>query len=138
MNVVSDYVNYEFWCKENLFQPHERIRCLDFLVKPGFVLYIPPYWFYSIEFQDKDNEVCLVKYTTGANLCANVKHVALFYMQQQNIHEKWWKPLQNTDIDLLPIKPDVEEELQYDVSQNVVEEKTVAEELIDELKTKSL
>jgi hypothetical protein len=97
LSTVMDYANYEFWCKENLFQSTERVKCLDFIVKPGYVLYIPPYWFYSIEFQDKENEVCMVKYTTGANFLANIKHIGLYNLQQQNIQEKWWKPFVNND-----------------------------------------
>ena len=69
----------------------------DFIVKPGYVVYIPPYWFYSIEFQDKENEVCMVKYTTGANFLANIKHIGLYNLQQQNIQEKLWKPFTNHD-----------------------------------------
>jgi hypothetical protein len=97
LSTVNDYLNYEFWCKEDLFQPMERVRCLDFIVKPGYVVYIPPYWFYSIEFQDKENEVCMVKYTTGANFLANIKHIGLYNLQQQNIQEKLWKPFTNQD-----------------------------------------
>jgi hypothetical protein len=84
LSTVNDYLYYEFWCKENLFQPIERVRCLDIIVKPGYVVYIPPYWFYSIEFQDNENEVCMVKYTTGANLLANIKHIGLYNLQKQN------------------------------------------------------
>lgn len=102
LSTVDDYVYYESWSKQNLFdsQLDPRIRCLDFSLKPGHVLYLPPYWFYSIEFQDKQNEICKVIYTTGANYLANVKHLAKYYLQQQNIQEKWLKPLMdssNTD-----------------------------------------
>jgi len=97
LSTVNDYLYYEFWCKENLFQPIERVRCLDIIVKPGYVVYIPPYWFYSIEFQDNENEVCMVKYTTGANLLANIKHIGLYNLQKQNIREKLWKPFINNE-----------------------------------------
>jgi hypothetical protein len=95
LSTVNDYLYYEFWCKENLFQPMERVKCLDIIVKPGYVVYIPPFWFYSIEFQDHENEVCMIKYTTGANFLANIKHIVLYNLQQQNIHEKLWKPFVN-------------------------------------------
>lgn len=139
LNPINDYIMYEFWSKINLFAQHDKIRCLDFLVKPGYVLFIPSFWFYSIEFQDKDNEVCIVKYTTCANMAANTKHIMMYHMQQQNIQEKWWKPLQDTEFDILPVKPDDNEDTVIDVSNNVVaEEKNVVEELIDELKPKSM
>ena len=128
MDEEADYTYYEFWTKTNLFDKHDRLRCLDFSVQPGYVLYIPPYWFYSIEFQNKSNEVCMVKYTTGANILANVKHIGKYYLQQQNIQEKWWKPIENQ------YEPEIQT---TDLSQNVISEtelkKTTAEKLVSEL-----
>jgi hypothetical protein len=68
-----------------------------------------------------------------------MKHVGMYYLQQQNIQEKWWKPLANTEIDILPIEPDKDEDdIPIDLSQNVKNEdpKTAAESLIDDLKVK--
>lgn len=138
LNPVIDYTFFENWSAVDLFEPHDKLQCIDFYVKPGYVLFIPPFWFYSIEFQEKQNEVCMVKYTTGANFVANIKHIGLFYMQQQNIAEKWWKPLQDVDI-YLGGKDEEEEEVEeetIDISQcpvPVPEEKTVVQELIEEL-----
>jgi len=129
LNPVTDYTHFENWSAVDLFEPHEKLQCIDFFVKPGVVLFIPPYWFYSIEFQEKENEVCLIKYTTGANFVANIKHIGLFQMQQQNIQEKWWKPLENIEFNLETPEPIL------DISQNpvVAPEKTIVEELIEEL-----
>ena len=121
-----DYTYYEFWTKTNLFEKNDRFRCLDFMVKPGYVLYIPPYWFYSIEYQDKTNEICMAKYTTGANLLANAKHIGKYWLQQQNIQEKWWKPLQNSSDD-----QDEKEAVVVDLSP---EKQDVAEKLVSEIK----
>lgn len=134
LNPVHDYTYYENWSQVDLFEPHEKIQCIDFFVKPGYVVFIPPYWFYSIEFQEKENEVCMVKYTTGANFVANIKHIGLFYMQQQNIEEKWWKPLQQ-NIDFNLVGPDqITDISQCSVVQVPPKEKTIVEELIEELK----
>lgn len=129
LNPVNDYTYFENWSAVDLFEPHEKIQCIDFFLKPGYVVFIPPYWFYSIEFQEKDNEVCMVKYTTGANFLANINHIGLFYMQQQNIQEKWWKPLLNEER-CTSLKPII------DISQcsvSIPPEKTVVQELIEEL-----
>lgn len=126
---ASDYTYYEFWSKTNLFEKNNRIRCLDFIVKPGYVLYIPPYWFYSIEYQNKTSEICMAKYTTGANLLANVKHIGKYWLQQQNIQEKWWKPLETRSVE--EEKEEEDEIPPLDLSQNVV---TVAEKLVSEIK----
>ena len=145
LNPVIDYTSFENWSAVDLFESHDKLQCIDFYVKPGYVLFIPPFWFYSIEFQEKQNEVCMIKYTTGANFVANIKHIGLFYMQQQNIAEKWWKPLQDVDISLDQQEEDQEEDQQeeekhkagiIDISQcpvPVPEEKTVVQELIEEL-----
>lgn len=138
---VTDYTYYEFWTKTNLFGT--QIRCLDFMVKPGYVLYVPPYWFYSIEFQDKTNEVCMVKYTTGANLLANAKHIGMYYMQQQNIQEKWWKQLAADDsVETKPEETITGTSEYVDLSRNmftpppIVTATTIAEKLVDELTAK--
>ena len=133
LNPVIDYTYFENWSSVDLFEPHEKLQCIDFYVKPGYVVFIPPYWFYSIEFQEKENEVCMVKYTTGANFLANLKHIGFFHMQQQNIQEKWWKPLQNEDYKVV----ESHDEPTLDISQCSVvlipQEKTVVQELIEEL-----
>lgn len=137
LNPVNDYTFFENWSAVDLFEPHEKIQCIDFYVKPGHVLFIPAFWFYSIEFQEKENEVCMVKYTTGANFIANIKHIGLFYMQQQNIAEKWWKPLQNVEFALAEEAAPDEPMIISDISQChvpvVPEEKTVVQELLEEL-----
>lgn len=130
LDPVSDYTYYEFWSNVNLFDKMEKVRCLDFNVNPGHVLYIPPYWFYSIEFQNKTSEVCMVKYTTGANLLANVKHMGKYLLQQQNIQEIWWKPLAGTTTN------ENETDDVTDLSQNVVQLTSLAEQLVGELTPK--
>ena len=125
----SDYTYYEFWSKTSLFDKNDRIRCLDFIVKPGYVLYIPPYWFYSLEYQNKTSEVCMAKYTTGANLLANANHICKYWLQQQNIQEKWWKPLKAEEEE--KEEEEVKKNVKEDVSHNEV---TVAEKLISEIK----
>lgn len=97
-DVNSDYVNYEFSTDYNLFNDnHTEVKTIDFLLQREQVLFIPAYWFYSIEFQEKENEVCLFRYTTYPNLFANTKHNCLYLMQQQNIEEQWLKPLYNSE-----------------------------------------
>ena len=143
MDPVADYLYYEFWSNSNLYDnKNDRIKCLDFLVKPGDVLFIPPFWFYSIEYQDKTNEICMVKYTTGANLLANSKHIGKYFLQQQNIQEKWWKPL--SQVVVVGVEDSVNSDppiLALDVSLNeviIIAEpiKTSAEKLVSELAPK--
>ena len=61
MDVVYDYDAFDFWARS---VQETNMKCLDFDLKAGQVLYIPPYWFYSVEFlsclsggsSDKDGE----------------------------------------------------------------------------------
>ena len=78
MDLVYDDETLDFWCRS---VQDSNIKCLDFDVKPGYVLYIPPYWFYSIEFLDKagspDSKISFVAsftYTTPMNILANAQH----------------------------------------------------------------
>jgi hypothetical protein len=47
MDVVYDYESFDFWARS---VQETNMKCLDFDLKAGQVLYIPPYWFYSVEF----------------------------------------------------------------------------------------
>lgn len=88
MKPVKDYENYEFWSRINLWK--DPLRSVEFDLKPGYTLYIPPYWFYSIEFLgDEENpglsSVASFRYITAMNIVANLKHYGLYFLQQQNI-----------------------------------------------------
>ena len=117
---------------------------IDILVKPGNCVFIPAYWYYSIEFQDKNNEICVLKFTTAANVLAHIKHHCLYYLQQSNVQEKWWKPIQNIDLDLLQSEAEnenqdeqiniskIEKEANPQKSETKLEEKVV-DDLIEQL-----
>ena len=47
MDLVYDYESFDFWARS---VQDTNMKCLDFDLKSGQVLYIPPYWFYSVEF----------------------------------------------------------------------------------------
>lgn len=56
---------------------------LDFFLYSGKVLFIPPYWFYSIEFFDSKTIVNKVKYTTPLNAFANLKSVFMKFATEE-------------------------------------------------------
>lgn len=88
-----DYENYEFWShltsssnspkdKELL----QKIKFLDVEVNSGDVLFIPPYWWYSITFSgDPETTVASFTYDVAMNIAAQSKHWGLYYLQQNNI-----------------------------------------------------
>lgn len=91
--VVKDYDNYEFRTEVNVWEDSmidnlEKIRFLEFDVQSGFVLYVPSYWFYSIQFVEDNTFVSTFTYDSVMNCIANVPDFARYYIQQQNTKKK--------------------------------------------------
>ena len=86
LEIKYDYENYEFWSPTDIWNnPPDKIKCLEFDVKEGFAIFIPPYWFYSIEFCDTNSSVVSFTYSTGMNMVSNIQNYGLFFLQQNNI-----------------------------------------------------
>jgi hypothetical protein len=95
--VNRDYENYEFWShldswttsSSSMSSPTDilqKTKFLDIEVNTGDVLFIPPYWWYSISFSgDPLTTVATFTYDVAMNIAAQSKHWALFYLQQSNI-----------------------------------------------------
>lgn len=88
---IKDYEHYEFWSKIDLWK-NTKIKSLEFDVKPGFMVYIPSYWFYSIQYinveASEDTRISSIisfQYTTVMNVLANIHHYSMYFLQQQNI-----------------------------------------------------
>ena len=98
---IRDFETYEFRSPINVWKPdkkyrHEmdKIRFLDFEVNEGFVISIPPYWWYSIQYDDKvDTLICGFTYNTLMNLTSNVPYFVKYYIQQSNIKKRVAKVL---------------------------------------------
>jgi hypothetical protein len=86
IETIKDYENYEFWSPMDIWNsPPDKIRCLEFDVKEGYTLYIPPYWYYSIQFTTPSISVASFTYSTGMNVISNLSNIGLYFMQQNNI-----------------------------------------------------
>jgi len=89
---IKDYENYEFWSKTNIWKNYSG-KCLEFDVKAGYVLYIPAYWFYSIQYIHVSSEenstrvssIACFQYVTAMNMIANLQQYGLYFLQQQNM-----------------------------------------------------
>lgn len=94
---IKDYENYEFWSKTNIWK-HFTGKSLEFDVKAGYILYIPSYWFYSIQYihvstKEEDgvvgsgniSSIACFQYVTAMNMIANLQHYGLYFLQQQNV-----------------------------------------------------
>jgi hypothetical protein len=57
-----------------------KIKFLEFDVHTGYVLYIPPYWWYSIKLH-QDAEVVSVSYQTLVNVMSNISDISQYYLR---------------------------------------------------------
>ena len=87
----KDYENFEFsspinpWQIQNQYKADfDKIKCLDLVMKKGQILYIPAYWWYSIEF-GKGSSIATFKYKTYMNTIAILPQLVLKLLQSQNV-----------------------------------------------------
>ena len=66
----------------------QKIKFLEFDVDNGYVLCIPPYWFYSIKYFDEYTQLGEYNYNTLINCVANIPNYCMYYLQQSNISKK--------------------------------------------------
>jgi hypothetical protein len=95
LHTVRDFENYEFYSRMNVWKPnpsmireYEKIRFIEFEINAGDVIYIPPYWFYTCQFDDEETCISSATYNTGFNILSNIPDMTLYYLQQWNITKK--------------------------------------------------
>jgi len=133
LNPMKDYEHYEFWSKTDIWK-NNSIRCLEFDVKPGYVLYIPAYWFYSIQYlkvvtEEKESRVSSVacfQYITTMNMIANIHHYALYFLQQQNIITTKTRVLKKEDKE-----EDTEMEIKPEIKLKTKKEDSISPEIAE-------
>lgn len=88
MVVNKDYANYEFTSPLNVWNPQERFQAgfqkmkfLDFVVHDGNVLYIPPFWYYSIKIEDDDGLIYCADYGSPMNIAANTFNLGHYFYE---------------------------------------------------------
>jgi hypothetical protein len=121
----KDYENLEFSSPLNPWQiqpqykaDFDKIKCLDLVMKKGQILYIPAYWWYSIEF-GKESSVCSFKYKTYMNTVAILPQLVMQLLQTQNVKRNM---LTTVAIQSQPIspsnKPDIDTPLHEPVNES--------------------
>jgi hypothetical protein len=102
LHPTTDFTAYEFrspidaWTpanntgkgKRDYTQDIEKIKFLEFDVLEGFVLYVPPYWWYSMKYSSADTLVLGATYNTGPRVLANSWDILQYYLQQDNTKKK--------------------------------------------------
>ena len=116
----NDYDNFEFrspvdpWNVEEKYRAdYDKIKSLDVNIKKGTILYIPPYWWYTIKYNNAS--VCTFKYRTFMNSLAIMPQSVLGLLQSQNIKRDIVSKLDLKDT----IKQEVKEEVQKQTSSIV-------------------
>lgn len=101
LHTNNDYENLEFRSEINPWDvlpiykaDFDKIKCLDIEVKPGQILYIPAYWYYSIKF-DNETSICVFKYRTYMNTFAILPQLILNVLQNQNIKRQYTKKVES-------------------------------------------
>lgn len=95
LHPIVDYENYEFRSpvhpvnpQDHFVKDYEKTKFIEFDVLKGYVLYIPPYWWYSIEYSEANTFVAGVSYTTMMNCVSNLPNLTIHWLQRQNITKK--------------------------------------------------
>ncbi len=93
LNEINDYDNYEFRTDIDVWNDNEKIDKIKFLevnLKKNQIIYIPSYWWYSIEY---DTKSLLINYSydTYMSMLSITPNILLYYLQAQNIKIKKYK-----------------------------------------------
>lgn len=99
---ISDYENFEFKSPITPWEPQpkyradfDKIKCLEIVLTPGKILYIPAYWWYTFQF-DENTSVSCFKYRTYMNNIAISPKICMYALQNQNVKRKIAKSIDTT------------------------------------------
>jgi len=96
---VSDYDNFEFRSPVNPWQiqaeyraDFDKIKTMDVELRAGQIIYIPAYWWCSIQFPETMGAgagagatICCFKYRTYMNTISVLDKLCMWLLQQQNV-----------------------------------------------------
>lgn len=77
-------VDKDFTSPLNVWNPQEqyksgflKMKFLDFVVHPGHILYVPPFWFYSVQFEKDNRNIVVHQFDYGSvmNVVANLPNL---------------------------------------------------------------
>ena len=116
LHLYNDYESYEFLSLINIWKPQrkyfndmDKIKWLDVDIEAGHVIYIPAYWWYSIQYSDEPDTILTnFTYNNIPNILSNVRNLGLYYLQQSNTKTHILKPHDDLNIidedNQIPIK----------------------------------
>lgn len=124
LNVKSDYEKLEFRSPLDLWEiqkeykdNYDKIKVLDITLNEGEYIYIPAYWFYTIQFNGISS-VCCLKYMTFMNTISIIPQLFINVLQLQNMKHSIVSTF-NTNI-LMKNNGDFEENQKINEIQNQI------------------
>jgi hypothetical protein len=101
---INDYENFEFRSQINPWSPQpkykadfNKIKCLEIILVPGKILYIPSYWWYTFKFGENTSVSCF-KYRTYMNNIAISPNIFMYALQNQNVERKIAKQIDISEL----------------------------------------
>lgn len=125
---VKDYESYEFKSPINVWKPQsqylnnmDKMKFLEFDVPSGYVLYVPPYWWYSFKYSNSNmTSVCGFTYNSSMNILSNIVDWGKYFLQQQNITKR-------------PVRRSVPEEPVKKSKPNAIDEDAPRREIVNKM-----
>lgn len=128
LSPIKDYENFEFktlinpWNVQSEYKDQfSKIKCLEFNLILGQVLFIPAYWWYSIKL-NKETSIANFKYKTYMNNIAIMPNLAMNILQLQNIKRNNSKKINIKDLNLQEQNSNINnhELLNEKINENVI------------------
>jgi hypothetical protein len=88
----------------------DKIKCLEVVIPVGKTIFIPAFWWYSIQF-GKDTSVTCFKYRTYMNNIAISPYIGMHYLQIQNVKRNSVKVAEPSGEDLHDVMEDSPKEI---------------------------
>jgi hypothetical protein len=94
LHPVSDYDNFEFrspvnpWHVQKEYRmDFDKLKTMDVELRAGQIIYIPAYWWCSMQFPDvaTTTTLCCFKYRTYMNTVSILDKLCMWMLQQQNV-----------------------------------------------------
>jgi hypothetical protein len=135
----KDYENFEFrsplnpWNIQQQYKPDfDKIKMLEVIVPKGQILFIPAYWWYSIEFS-KGTTLISLKYNTYMNTISIIPRLLMRFLQTQNIKREFVQKIDinkpgisvSDNIDTKNISEHATENATVDATENATVDATV-------------
>lgn len=85
--------------KEIYKNDFEKVKLLRITLSRDKLLFIPPYWFYSIKILEKDTLIANFQYRTFMNSLAIIPEISIQFLQKNNVKKNITKVINTSEID---------------------------------------